>query len=102
MPCPTLSPTTAGTTSRPRPAAATAAPVDAASLTRRVADLVAAAADLGPQDADGWRRLARTAREVTGDAAAVGRLPVHLVVAVTDPPAVVARTLVAAVRRLRR
>lgn len=53
-------------------------------------------------DALGWDVLARRARTVTGDLAAAGQLPHHLVVALTDPPAVIARVLLVAARPSRR
>jgi hypothetical protein len=65
-------------------------------LTQLLSDV--AATEL---DALGWDVLARRARSVTGDLAAAGQLPHHLVVALTDPPVVVARVLLVAARRSR-
>lgn len=48
--------------------------------------------------APGWDALTARAAAATGDLAAAGRLPHHLVVAPTDPPVVVARLLAAAMR----
>lgn len=57
---------------------------------------------LPPTDAPVWSELAATAAAVTGQLAAAGHLPPHLVARPDERPAVLARLLLAALRRLDR
>lgn len=64
----------------------------------RLRPLLAAAAELDPQDREGWIRLRRVARLTTAGLVAGGALPGHLAVGPDDAPALVARTVAAAWR----
>jgi len=78
-------------------------PATRTALTRlerleRLRPLLHAAAELEIDDGRGWLQLHEAARDATAELVEAGGLPPHLAVMAHDPPAVVARSLVAAWR----